>query len=404
MIDTLIQTLLAQATRPTENEAVWKSAWQSLRDTYHHTTPLGWLTLLLAIIGGMVIGHVVRMVLTTIARREHRKGKEIRGTGFDAAAAPASLALITVGLAVGLSGVAMGDEIRYFAGRALMLLAITSVGWFGFNFIETLDLIIRRYALRGNGLGGQFAPLVRKSLRLFLVIVLVLFTADTVFDLDISAWLAGLGIAGLAVTLAAQDSIKNLFGSITVLFDKPFKVGDRIIFDGHEGSVIDVGFRSTKVSTLKGPVVTIPNARIVDGSVVNVSRRPNLLRIIDIGVTYDTPPEKLQLGLHLLREILADPEIATGFDLEKFPPRVFFEGYAAANLNIRVWYWWNAPADWWGYMAHSERFNFKLLEAFNNAGIEFAFPTQTLYLAGDPNRPLGVGIESRNAKGASATA
>ena len=376
---------------------MWKSAWSSILATYHNTSVAGWLTLLGALIGGLIVGHLLRALFNLLSRREEKRGNEIRATAFASAAAPASLAMITLGFAIGLSGVAMGGNLRWIAARALLLMAITAFGWFGFNFIETIDLFIRRYALRGNGLSTQIAPLVRKSLRLCLIVVLVLFTAETVFDRDISAWLAGLGIAGLAVTLAAQDSIKNLFGSITVLFDKPYKVGDRIIFDGHEGSVTDIGFRSTKVRTLKGPVVTIPNARIVDGSVINVQRRLNILRIIDIGVTYDTPPEKMQQAVQILRDILAEPEIAAGFDLTNFPPRAFFEGYAAANLNLRVWYWWKDQSDWWGYMAHSELFNLKLLRAFNEAGIEFAFPTQTVYLAGDPKRPLGTRSDVQSA-------
>lgn len=198
-----------------------------------------------------------------------------------------------------------------------------------------------------------------------------------------------MGIAGLAVSLAAQDSIKNLFGSITIFLDRAFAVGDRIVFDGNDGLVEEIGFRSTKMRTADGALVTIPNAKIVDGSVINITSRTNIRRQMNITITYDTPAAKIEQAVEIVRQILADPEIAGAFDMAKFPPRVAFDELNSDSLNIRVLYWVHPP-DYWLFLEHSQKFNLKLIRAYEQAGIEFAFPTQTLYVAGDPKRQLAV--------------
>jgi MscS family membrane protein len=155
--------------------------------------------------------------------------------------------------------------------------------------------------------------------------------------------------------------------------------------------VEQIGFRSTRLRTLIGHVVTIPNANIVNEAVENVTRRPHIRRLLNVTITYDTPPEKVEQAVQIIRDMLDnDPDISAAFhDREKFPPRVFFNDYNAASLNIIVLYWFY-PNDWWSYMAHNQMFNMKLLRAYNDAGIDFAFPTQTLYVAGDEKRRLAV--------------
>src|SRR5690606_22104370 len=120
----------------------------------------------------------------------------------------------------------MSPAVAGFSERILSLLYIISGGWFLYNLVDLVDLAMRHYTARTQStFDDQVVPLVRKTLRIFLVVVVVLFTAENVFKADITAWLAGLGIAGLAVSLAAQDSLKNLFGSLTIFLDRPFAIG-----------------------------------------------------------------------------------------------------------------------------------------------------------------------------------
>ncbi len=382
----MLASILAQATTQPA-ESVWESVWDSVHATIHHTTWRGWVALLLGIFGGFVAGHVVRKILESVTDRQLKRGWTIRAATSRSLASPASLLLLTIGVSIGLGGLALSGEVKWFVGRVLALAYIAGFGWMLFNLIDVIDLTLKRFAARtSSNLDDQMVPIVRKTLRLFLVIVLLLFTLESVFNRDVSTWLAGLGIVGLAVSFAAQDSIKNFFGSITILFDRPFQLNDQIIIDGHQGNVEDIGFRSTRMRRLDGLLVTIPNSKIVEQSIQNVSARPNLRRIADISITYDTTPEKIDRAVQIVREILNKSSFTEKFDMEKFPPRAHFNEMKADTLNIQVLYWFNDPKDWWGFQAFNQRFNLEIVRRFNAEGIELAFPTQTLYIKnGDPS-------------------
>ena len=111
------------------------------------------------------------------------------------------------------------------------------------------------------------------------------------------------------MSLAAQDSLKNLFGSITILFDRPFQVGERIVFAGHDGTIEEIGFRSTKVRTLTGHLVTIPNSNIVNDPVENIGKRPFIRRTMNVTITYDTPRDKIEQAAQIIRDILEEEGI-----------------------------------------------------------------------------------------------
>jgi MscS family membrane protein len=364
----------------------------------------GWVALFLSILIGLIAGKIVQAFLRKAGVRWKENGAEIRGCFFDDMASPASLVLLTIGVTIGLRWIRMPGRTQ----RVLVERRHAAV--------SDCDRLVCVQPGRSGGcraaagthadtnkLSAQLVPLIRKALRIFVLIVFALFIAQNIFGINVTAWLAGLGIAGLAVSLAAQDSIKNLFGSITVLLDKPFAVGDRIVFSSTDGFVEEIGFRSTKIRTFTGHLVTVPNMKFIDGDVENVSARPFIRRMLDVTITYDTPPEKVAEAVQIIKDILTEEEMVKPFRLEERPPRVFFNDYNAASLNISVAYWYfldeAAGQDWWGFLAYNEAFNHKLLQAFNDAGIEFAFPTQTLYLAGDEKRELAVRVlgDSSNA-------
>ena len=160
--------------------------------------------------------------------------------------------------------------------------------WYAFNLVSVVDVMLRRLTAKtDSSLDDQLVPLIRKTLRIFLVAVGVMFVVDSVFGQNVGALLAGLGIAGLAVSLAARPSLENLFGSITILLDRPFKVGQRIVYSGYDGVIEDIGFRSTKIRTGTGHLVTIPNANIVNNPVENIGDRPYIRRTMNVTITYD---------------------------------------------------------------------------------------------------------------------
>ena len=356
---------------------------------------------------GVVGGRLVASLLQFFALRLARRGWAHRGRVIADLAGPAHLLLIALGVAAGLTVLAMSPALRSFCSKTLLLLYTIAVFWYAYNLVGVMDVFVRRVATRGRGgldeaVVNQLAPLLRRSLRAFLVVVGGLFVAQSVFDQNIGALLAGLGLAGLAVSLAAQDSLKNVFGSLTILFDRPFQLGERIVYGGYDGVIEEIGFRSTKLRTLTGHLVTIPNSLIVSSAVENIGRRPTIRRLIDLGVPYDTPRDKVEQAVAILRSLLEEEglrePIHPTVGRDEFPPRVFFNEFNPDSLNIRVIYWY-APPDYWAFMEHAQRLNLRIMEEFEKAGIEFAFPSRTLYLAGDRRRQLSIEVDTKQPAG-----
>ena len=231
----------------------------------------------------------------------------------------------------------------------------------------------------------MLVTMLRKSLRITVVILTVMQAIQMLSDRPLTSVIAGLGVGSLAVALAGQESIKNFFGSLIILADKPFELGQRIQVDGVDGTVETVGMRSTRIRTLDGNLVTYPNGELANKAIINISRRPYIRRVMNLTIPYDTPPDKVRRAVEIVKEVLHQHE---GMDPER-PPRVFFNEFNAASLNILAIYWYHPP-DFFSYLQFSERVNFELLHRFNAEGIEFAFPTQTVFLAGDPKRALSI--------------
>lgn len=360
-----------------------------LEKTWEQTLWWHWLVLLGAIFVGVLLGRLLSSLLRRVGERLESRSARAAGTAVRAAATPVSLLVLTLALSSGLTFIAMDGGARDIVRRVLTLLYVLSLGWFLFNLVDLVDLWFRSLSAKTrSSLDDQLAPLIRKTLRVFLVVLFGLYVAQNVFNQNITAWLAGLGIAGLAVSLAAQESIKNLFGSITIFLDKPFAVGDRIVFDGFDGAVEEIGFRSTRVRTLAGEVATIPNSRFIENSVLNIARRPNIRKIIDVGVEYGTPPELIRRAVERVREVLAEPGIREAYDWEKAPPKAFFDEMKADNLNLKIIYWFEPAADWWAFMEHNQRVHLRIMEELTKLGVSFAFPTQTMVLTNEGEKPL----------------
>ena len=205
--------------------------------------------------------------------------------------------------------------------------------WFIYLLVNLLDARLSRWAASTESkIDDVLARLVGKSLRIFIVIIGGILILQNLTGIKIGALLASLSIGGLAVALAARDTIANFFGTLTILYDKPFQIGERIIIDNYDGVVEKVGFRSTRIRLLTGHLVTIPNEKVVNSGLENIAKRPHIRWLTNIGITYDTPPAKIQKAVQIIEEILKDHE---GMDPE-LPARVYFNGFNDWNLNIMV--------------------------------------------------------------------
>ena len=256
--------------------------------------------------------------------------------------------------------------------------------WLFLLLIGILDVYLKRWAASTEStIDDMLAPIVGKTLRLFIVVIGGIIIIQNLTGLKIGPLLASLGIGGLAVALAAKDSIANFFGTLTILFDKPFQVGQRITLDKYDGTVENVGFRSTRIRTLAGHLVTIPNDKLVNSSVENIGERPHIRWLTNIGITYDTPPDKVEIAVQIIREILENHE---GMK-EDFPPRVFFNGFNDWSLNIMVVVWYHPP-NYWDYQAWLQNTCLEIMRRFEAEDIDFAFPSRTIYMANDDKRQL----------------
>ncbi len=256
--------------------------------------------------------------------------------------------------------------------------------WFLYQLVALIDARLLKWSkATENSIDNMLVPLIGKTLRIFIAIIGGIMVIQNLTGVQIGPLLASLGIGGLAIAFAAKDSIANFFGTLTILFDKPFQVGERIIIDGFDGTVENVGFRSTRIRTLVGNLVTIPNEKVVSSTVENIGKRPNIRWLTQIGITYDTPHQKVREAVDILRSLLDNHE---GIHPD-FPPRVHFNGFNDWSLNITVVVWYHPP-DWWNFQAWLQNTCLEILRRFNEAGIDFAFPSRTLYMANDDKRQL----------------
>lgn len=344
----------------------------NITSLWTHNTLFAWIMLLFWIFVGMLAGKTCAIILQKTASRDWAVPTKFL---LDMAG-PANLFLITLGLYFGLLGIWMSIYLKAFVFKLLLLLFYIAVFWYAYNLVSIVDALFHRISRKSDSsLEIHIAPLLRRTLRVFLIVIASMFIVQSVFEKDIGAWLAGLGIAGLAVSLAAQDSLKNLFGSITIIMDRSFKIGERIICSGCDGVIEDIGLRTTRVRTAGGHVICIPNANIVNSPIENVSRRPAIRRNFTLALKLDTPAEKVQLALKIVNDILSDEQIRKPIhpviNGQPSVPQVFFSDYTGNSLSLNIIYWY-APPNNGEYMAHAENINLRILEAFNRSGINLA--------------------------------
>jgi len=261
---------------------------------------------------------------------------------------------------------------------------------FLYRLLDVVEYELTKFVRRDdNEFDMNLVQMVRVVAKVLIFIFGIIYLLKAATGKPMTTLLAGLGIGGLAVALAAQDTLKNLFGSFMLMIDKPFIVGDWVYVDGTHATVEEIGLRSTRIRTFAGHVIAIPNEKMASMSIENVQLRPYIRRKTSITVTYDTPPDKVEKAVSLIKDILTDrPELEP-----ERPPKVHFDEFNDTSLNILMVYWFKQN-DYWASVAFNEIVNFQIMRAFEAEGIEFAFPTTTTYLAQDDRRPLNISISS----------
>jgi len=339
-----------------------------------------WMTFCAVILLALAVGRLGRFLLEHAATGFERRKQEARSVLFRSLGKPAIILAFSLGLWLcAQAGILILPEgLQSVSETIIRVLGAIALGYAVYSLVDLVDYSLHQLANRTESkVDDILLPLVGKSVRITILVLVVIQIVQTVSDRPLTSILAGLGVGGLAFALAGQDTIRNFFGSLVIVGDKPFEIGDRIVVEGQDGPVESVGFRSTRIRTLDGHLVTVPNSEMVNKVVRNIGKRPYIRRVANITITYDTPPDKVDRAVEIIKEILDDHE---GMHPD-FPPRVFFSDFNDCSLNILMIYWYHPP-DYWSYMAFTEKVNRQILNRFNAEGIEFAFPSQTVYLAG----------------------
>ncbi|MFV1972290.1 MAG: mechanosensitive ion channel family protein [Thiohalobacterales bacterium] len=259
-------------------------------------------------------------------------------------------------------------------------LVATWVAWLGSLLLA--ELIILSPRIENDSLNAQLLRLTVRIMGIVLGVIIIFYGANQI-GLPIVGVLAGVGVGGLAIALAAQDSLKNLLGSLMIFMDQPYKPGQRIVVQGHDGFVEQIGLRSTKIRMLTGALTAIPNEKMASMDVENIGRRNFIRRQTSLRLANDTPVEQVEKAISVVKEILEDHE---GMQ-PKFPPRVFFDEFNPDSLNILVSYWYHPPRRWMA-MAFDEKVNLDIMRRFAAEKIRLACPTSRTLLAQESGQSL----------------
>lgn len=329
-----------------------------------------WLFALCFAVGGWVVAKLVYLVLGRgLAKMADRTDTKLDDILVGQLKDPIVLAITIFGFYLGYNQLEFVPRVELWADRIFKVSLALTFTWL---IARLLDALVQEYLIpRAERqetvvIESQLVPVIRSSIKL-LIWGMGLVLAMNNAGYNVGALLAGIGIGGLALAMAAKDTVANVFGGITVFSDKPFKAGDRIRIEGHDGTVKEIGIRSTRIQTLDGPIVVVPNFKFNDTILENVTREPSRKVTHDLGLVYDTSPEKIEEAIAILTQLVMDHQ-----DVLLEDNLASFTAFKDYSLNIVFIYYIRPGAD---IFAVQTKIHLALLRKFAAAGLEFAYPT-----------------------------
>jgi MscS family membrane protein len=331
------------------------------------------LTVLLATV--LLRRIVITVVFKALKRIASRTETTLDDKLFAGLQTPLSTFFLVLGTFLALALLNLDPQVDRVVLWIFQITVMTVIFW---GFLRASDILadhLHEHA-KDKSLGiTPFIPLIKKTLRVFFVIIGVILIIQNM-GYSVGSLLAGLGIGGLAVALAAQESLSNFFGSLVVAVDRPFKLGDFIQMGSVMGTVEEIGLRSSRLRTPQRTLVTIPNRMMASEVITNFSVMPQRRVDLTIGLTYDTTPEQMEAIVEDFRTILKnEPGVHQDF------LAVNFLTYGAFSLDIQIIYFAADPNIAKSFELR-ERINLKFMRAVQARGLSFAFPTQTLHFDG----------------------
>ena len=334
-----------------------------------------WIISILIIVAAIVIVKLITLLSKRVLKPlTDRTKNQLDNIIFYSLEPPVKFAIILLGIWIAIHRLVYPDSFVKVVDNIYRILIVLDITWV---FARLFSGLLQVYwGRRSNGQNNKMLPIIKRTI-LVVVWIIGLVMALSNVGVDISALLGTLGIGGIAFALAAQDTVKNIFGAFTLLTDKPFNIGDTIRFDSIEGTVVDIGIRSTRIMNDDKRIITIPNFKITDSAITNISSEPMRRVVLNLRLTYDTTAEKMNEALKILKALPQKVE-----NVSSSPSNVvaLFTEYSDSALGIKYIYYIEKQGDISGVTSNM---NMEILDSFNKAGIEFASPTRTIYLQKD---------------------
>lgn len=359
-------------------ESIWT---QIIESTWLDITMARWLLALSALFITVVAQRYIIRIFHDIAQRiTARTETQLDNVLLEAAERPAGMLIFVIGLLVSVHLLNLPTEtfpIIELINDGCRIFSIVIGVWFLWRLLEGLAVYFSECAKETEStLDDQLVPFIAKTLKIFLVLTAVLVVAQNM-GYSISGLIASLGIGGIAVAMAAKDSISNIFGSVMILVDRPFMVGDWIKTSEFEGVVEEVGFRSTRIRTFSRTLVNVPNSTLANMVIDNIDGRSERRIKMRIGLTYETTPAQMRAVITGIEQILNKHKgVDQSYKLVKF------DTFEDSALSIFL-YCFSSSKVWEEYLQVRQEINLQIMELLESMQLDFAFPTRTLHI--DPN-------------------
>ena len=343
--------------------------------TFYGNTMSQWAIALGIAVGALLVGKTLYWITSGIVRRAARKtATEFDDLLVDTFDEPVVVIVTVLGFWVAVLTLTLPQATQDFLWNAIQAALVLAVAWTLARLWEAFvgGVLLPLTAKSDSDLDDQLLPIARRAGKSAIWILGIIVALNNA-GYDVAALIAGLGIGGIALAMAAKDTVANVFGGFTIFTDRPFSLNDRIVISGIDGVVSEIGVRSTRLRTMAGREVTVPNSRFADSPVENISREPSRKITLNLGLTYDTTPDRVSGAMEILRKITDEH----AEDMAK-DPSIGFNAFGDFALGIVFVYYIKQGSDILGVQTSV---NMAVLERFNVEGLEFAFPTQTIYTA-----------------------
>jgi len=335
-----------------------------------------WLGMLVLLVLGMLLDRLITGIVRAAVEGYLERRVENVGKGeLSRALRPLGVLVAALVWWPGIFWLGLPTRFLEVAVVAIKFATATAFVWLAYRVVDVVTAVLDLRARRSEGkFDDLLVPLVGTASKVVVVAFGLLFIADTL-DLPIASVVAGLGIGGLAVALAAQDAVKNFFGSLMVIIDRPFSVGDAVKIGDVEGSVAELGFRSTRIRTFYNSLVTIPNGNLISATVDNLGARQIRRWRTMLSLTYDTPPEKIETFCEGVRQLILDHPLTV-----KDSFHVWMNEFSSSSLDVLLQTFFDTT-DYAEEMRGRHQLALAILRLADELGVEFAFPTQTVHMA-----------------------